>query len=162
MEEYAIIVAYRRHSYRRRYFLSVKSNRMYAYFRLLDRRRTQRSSVADLRVLYASQMQSLHAQIEGSSKFVPATPGRHIVTQMEGIYSLNPATYKVEHSVKFVLLDDAVLVARKRARRTADRPNLVAERCWPLNDILVLDTKDTASKLYRYFARQAVLNGIQP
>ena len=135
---------------------------MYAYFSLLDRRRTQRSSVADLRVLYASQMQSLHAQIEGSSKFVPATPGRHIVTQMEGIYSLNPATYKVEHSVKFVLLDDAVLVARKRARRTADRPNLVAERCWPLNDILVLDTKDTASKLYRYFARQAVLNGIQP
>ncbi|KAL5519398.1 EXO84 [Sanghuangporus vaninii] len=110
-----------------------------------DRRRTQRSSVADLRVLYASQMQTLHAQIEGSSKFVPATPGRHIVTQMEGIYSLNPATYKVEHAVKFVLLDDAVLVARKRARRTADRPNLVAERCWPLNDILVLDTKDTAT-----------------
>ncbi|EJC98814.1 uncharacterized protein FOMMEDRAFT_23599 [Fomitiporia mediterranea MF3/22] len=111
----------------------------------VDRRRTQRSSVTDLRVLYASQMQTLHSQIEGSSKFVPATPGRHIVTQMEGICSLNPATYKVEHLVKFVLLDDAVLVARKRARRTADRPNLVAERCWPLNDILVLDTKDTAT-----------------
>ncbi|KLO20158.1 hypothetical protein SCHPADRAFT_816745 [Schizopora paradoxa] len=112
---------------------------------LADRRRTQRSSVADLRVLYASQMQTLHAQIEGSSKFAPATPGRHIVTEMEGISLLNSATYKVEHSVKFVLLDDAVLVARKRARRTADRPGLVAERCWPLNDILVLDTKDSAT-----------------
>lgn len=64
---------------------------------------------------------------------------------MEGIYSLNPATYKVENSVKFILLDDSVLVARKRARRTADRPNIVADKCWPLNDIMVLDTKDTAS-----------------
>lgn len=90
-------------------------------------------------------MQTLHSQIEGSSKFAPATPGRHIVTEMEGISLLNSATYKIEHSVKFVLLDDAVLVARKRARRTADRPALVAERCWPLNDILVLDTKDSAS-----------------
>lgn len=110
-----------------------------------DRRRTQRSSVADLRMLYANQMQTLHSQIEGSSKFVPATPGRHIVTEMEGIYSLNPATYKVENSVKFILLDDSVLVARKRARRTADRPNIVTDKCWPLNDIMVLDTKDTAS-----------------
>ena len=91
-------------------------------------------------------MQTLHSQIEGSSKFVPATPGRHIVTETENIYSLNSATYKVENAVKLVLLDDAVLVARKRARKTADRPNLVAERCWPLNDILVLDTKDTTSK----------------
>lgn len=69
---------------------------------------------------------------------------------MENIYSLNAATFKVEHTVKFVLLDDAVLVARKRARRTADRPNLVAEKCWPLNDILVLDTKDTASESFSY------------
>lgn len=91
-------------------------------------------------------MQNLHTQIEGSSKFVPATAGRHIVTEMEGINLLNSATYKVEHAVKFVLLDDAVLVARKRPRRTADRPVLVAERCWPLNDILVLDTKDSASE----------------
>ncbi|TDL19395.1 hypothetical protein BD410DRAFT_774042 [Rickenella mellea] len=110
-----------------------------------DRKRNQRSSVADLRVLYANQMQTLHAQIEGSSKFVPTTPGRHIVSEMEGISVLNPATFKVEHSVKFVVLDDAVLVARRRQRRTADRPKLVAEKCWPLNDILVLDTKDTAT-----------------
>ena len=75
------------------------------------------------------------------------------MTEMEGISLLNSATYKVEHSVKFVLLDDAVLVARKRARRTADRPALVAERCWPLNDILVLDTKDSASKATLPFFR---------
>lgn len=91
-------------------------------------------------------MQTLHSQVEGSSKFVPTTPGRHIVYEMDGISVLNPATYRVEHAVKFVLLDDAVLVAKKRQRRTGERAKLVAERCWPLNDILVLDTKDTPSK----------------
>ena len=111
-----------------------------------DRRRTARSSVADLRVLYASQMQTLHTQIEGSAKFVPAIPGRHIVTEMDDIAMLNSATFRVEHSVKFVLLDDAVLVARKRTRRGANRPLYVAEKSWPLNDILVLDTKDTPSE----------------
>jgi hypothetical protein len=65
---------------------------------------------------------------------------------MEDISMLNTATFRVEHSVKFVLLDDAVLVARKRTRRTAERPLFVAERGWPLNDILVLDTKDTPSE----------------
>ncbi|TFY54472.1 hypothetical protein EVG20_g9690, partial [Dentipellis fragilis] len=108
-----------------------------------DRRRNVRSSVADLRVLYASQMQTLHAQIEGSTKFVPTTPGRHVVAEVDGLSALNAATYKPAHAVRFVLLDDAVLVARIRRRRDGDK--LVAERCWPLNEMLVLDTKDTAT-----------------
>ncbi|TFY73945.1 hypothetical protein EWM64_g10067, partial [Hericium alpestre] len=111
-----------------------------------DRRRNVRSSVADLRVLYASQMQALHSQVEGSTKFVPTTPGRHIVAEMDGIVSLNAATYKPASHVRFVVLDDAVLVARKRKRRNVgEGDKLVAERCWMLNDMLVLDTKDTAS-----------------
>ncbi|KAJ3484324.1 hypothetical protein NLI96_g5729 [Meripilus lineatus] len=111
-----------------------------------ERRRNVRSSIADLRVLYANQMQTLHSQIEGSSKFVPTTPGRHIITEMDGIMSLNPATYKVDHSVKFVLLDDFVLVARRRRRRhNAENEKLIAERCWPLQETLVLDTKDAPS-----------------
>ncbi|KAI0311367.1 hypothetical protein OF83DRAFT_1278659 [Amylostereum chailletii] len=111
-----------------------------------DRRRNVRSSIADLRVLYANQMQTLHAQIEGSTKFVPTTPGRHVVSEMDNIASLNAATYKPIHSVRFVLLDDAVLVARKRRRRNASESDkLVADRCWPLNEMLVLDTKDSPS-----------------
>lgn len=109
-----------------------------------ERRRNVRSSIADLRVLYANQMQTLHTQVEGSSKFVPTTPGRHIITEMDGILSLNPATYKVDHAVRFVLLDDSVLVARRRRRRhNAESEKLIAERCWPLQEMLVLDTKDT-------------------
>ena len=121
---------------------------------LPERRRAARSSVVDLRILYASQMQTLHSQISGSAKFAPATPGRHVVAEMDGIWELNAATYKVISMVRFVILDDAVLVARRRrggapttgttnAAETAGK--LVAERCWPLNEMLVLDTKDTAS-----------------
>lgn len=111
-----------------------------------DRRRNVRSSVADLRILYANQLQNLHAQIEGSAKFVPTTPGRHVVAEIDGILALNAATYKPISTVRFVLLDDAVLVARKRRRRNASESDkLVADRCWPLNEMLVLDTKDTAT-----------------
>lgn len=113
----------------------------------LDRRRAQRSSVADLRVLYASQLQELHSAIEGSSKFVPATPGRHIICQVPDIYSLNPATYKVEHAVHLVLLDDALLVAKRRRRRNGERGRLVAERCWTLGEVIIVDVKDTSGTM---------------
>jgi hypothetical protein len=94
-------------------------------------------------------MQNLHAQIEGSAKFVPTTSGRHVVAEIDGILALNAATYKSMSTVRFVLLDDAVLVARKRRRRNASESDkLVADRCWPINEMLVLDTKDTASPYF--------------
>ncbi|KAJ6502642.1 nuclear mRNA splicing protein [Mycena vulgaris] len=124
----------------------------------------RRSSVADLRIMYFNQMQSLHAQIEGSAKFAPTTPGRHVVGEVEGVIALNAATYKPTGKVKFVVLDDAVLVARRR-RRTAGtgtdgrggsvgEGKLVAERCWPLNEMLVLDTKDSPSMTNVFKIRQ--------
>ncbi|KAF5392614.1 hypothetical protein D9757_002211 [Collybiopsis confluens] len=116
----------------------------------------RRSSVADLRIMYFNQMQQLHAQVEGSAKFAPTTPGRHVVGEADGVLALNAATYKVIGRVKFIILDDAVLVAKRR-RRTAgaadsSRPGggrtegkLVAERSWALNEMVVLDSKDSAS-----------------
>ncbi|KAK7464444.1 exocyst complex component exo84 [Stygiomarasmius scandens] len=114
----------------------------------------RRSSVADLRIMYFNQMQQLHAEIEGSAKFAPTTPGRHVVAEVDGILSLNAATYKVMGKVKFVILDDAVLVAKRRRRAGGESSSrnggksegkLVAERCWPLHETVVLDTKDSAS-----------------
>ena len=116
----------------------------YLYF--LDRRRVTRSSVADLRTLYATQLQALHSTIEGSAKFVPATPGRHVVAEMGEVCALNPATYRVEHAVHFVLLDDALLMAKRRRKRTGSGGRLVAERCWMLNEIVMQDVKDSAGK----------------
>jgi len=107
----------------------------------------KRSSVADLRIMYYNQMQSLHAEIEGSAKFVPIIPGRHILSEAEGILALNNATYKVVGKVKFIILDDAILVARRR-RRNADTPSkgkLVAEKCYNMNGLQVVDTKDSSS-----------------
>ncbi|EIW87188.1 hypothetical protein CONPUDRAFT_149220 [Coniophora puteana RWD-64-598 SS2] len=119
-----------------------------------DRRRNLRSSIADLRVLYAGQMQTLHTQIEGAATLAPTTPGRHVVHDLDGVLALNPATYRPTHTVKFVVLDDAVLIAKRRRRvggaggggaGEGDGGKLVAERCWPLIEMLVLDTKDTST-----------------
>ncbi|KAJ7150404.1 exo84 subunit/exocyst complex component [Mycena filopes] len=126
----------------------------------------RRSSVADLRIMYFNQMQTLHSQIEGSAKFAPTTPGRHVVGEVEGVIALNAATYKPTGKVKFVVLDDAVLVARRRRRAGGggsgrdgagggtSEGKLVAERCWSLNDMLVLDTKDSPSMTNVFKIRQ--------
>ena len=135
--------------------LSSNSNSLSAY---------KRSSITDLRIMYLNQMQELHAHIEGAAKFAPVTPGRHVVSEFEGILSLNTATYKVVGRVRFVLLDDLVLVARRRRRNaggantgseggnvgggTVNEGKLVAERCWPLSEMLVLDTKDSARECF--------------
>ncbi|KAG9032178.1 exocyst complex component exo84 [Tulasnella sp. JGI-2019a] len=108
-----------------------------------DRRRAARSSIADLRTLYASQLQDLHVQIEGSAKFVPAIPGRHIVSEFPDLWALNSATYKVEYAVHVVLLDDSVLVAKKRKKRTGGGGKLVTDRSWALGDLTIIDVKDT-------------------
>jgi hypothetical protein len=135
--------------------LSSSSNTLSAY---------KRSSITDLRIMYLNQMQELHAHIEGAAKFAPVTPGRHVVVEFEGVLSLNAATYKVVGRVRFVLLDDLVLVARRRRRNagvtntgaeggsvgggTVNEGKLVAEKCWPLSEMLVLDTKDSARKYF--------------
>lgn len=110
---------------------------------LLDRRRTAaRSSIADLRTLYATQLNELHTQIEGSSKFTPVIPDRHIVSEFGDLWSLNSATYKIEYAVHMVLLSDSLLVAKKRKKRSGNGGKLVAERCWSLSDITMADVKD--------------------
>ena len=76
---------------------------------------------------------------------MPAIPGRHVVAEIGDVSALNPATYKIEHAVHFVLLDDSLLMAKRR--RKSGR--LVAQRCWMLNDIVMQEVKDSAGeKIY--------------
>ncbi|KIW87497.1 uncharacterized protein Z519_11820 [Cladophialophora bantiana CBS 173.52] len=113
----------------------------------LSRRNTNRTSVANLEQMWNIQLQALWKNIEKSQKFLPAVPGRHIVAETGTWIELDSATWKPKRPVHIVLLNDHLLVASKKRKRVD--PNspqqgpaptkLVAEECWPLQDIEIID-----------------------
>jgi hypothetical protein len=132
----------------------------------VERRKTVRNSVLDLENLYKTQIQSLWTQISGSQKFLTYVPGRHLICEASNFVELNSATYKAKQTVELFLLNDLLLVAvRKRKRNETagaavkgkgggevgkedekQRGRLVAERCWNLNEVVVVDVKDSGGK----------------
>ena len=98
-----------------------------------------RNSIADLAQIHASQLQELWHLVEGSQKFLPAHPGRHIIKESLNWTELNAATWKSTKAVHLILLNDHLLVAtKKRSKATAMQPRKsVADRCWNLADIEV-------------------------
>lgn len=125
----------------------------------MERRKTVRNSVLDLENLYKNQVQALWQQISGSQKFLPYVPGRHLICEASNFVELNSATYKAKQTVELFLLNDLLLVAvRKRKRNEPGsgkdkgqtgkeedkaKGRLVAERCWNLNEVVVVDVKDS-------------------
>lgn len=71
---------------------------------------------------------------------------------------LNAATYKAKQSVSLFLLNDLLLIAGRRRMKGAptmsanerdkerDRGRMVAERCWVLADLVVVDVKDSGGE----------------
>jgi exocyst complex component 8 len=120
----------------------------------LSRRNTNRSSVANLEHMWNIQLQTLWKNVEKSQKFLPATPGRHIVAETGNWIELDSATWKPRRPVHIVLLNDHILVAsKKRKRMDPNAPQqgpaptkLVAEECWPLQDIELIDMAANAAK----------------
>ncbi|KAI0484698.1 Cullin repeat-like-containing domain protein [Xylariaceae sp. FL0804] len=114
-------------------------------------KRDKRSSVADRTALWNSQMQALYKNVEGSQKFLPNSMGRHVLQNAGPWIELDNATYKSRRSMQLFLLNDHLLVASRRKRKV-DNPNdsrgpatkLVADRCWPLLDIEVVDMAATS------------------
>lgn len=112
----------------------------------LPKRNANRSSVANLESMWSVQLQTLWKTVEGSQKFLPAIPGRHIVIETGNWVELDSATWKPRRPVHIVLLNDYLLVAVKKRKRV-DQHNhrgpvptkLVAEECWPLQDIDMID-----------------------
>ncbi|EXJ94288.1 hypothetical protein A1O1_02682 [Capronia coronata CBS 617.96] len=112
-----------------------------------SRRNPNRTSVANLEQMWNIQLQALWKNIEKSQKFLPAAPGRHIVAETGNWIELDSATWKAKRPVHIVLLNDHLLIASKKRKRVD--PNvpqqgpaptkLVAEECWPLQDIEVID-----------------------
>ncbi|KAJ1653943.1 exocyst complex component exo84 [Dispira simplex] len=116
----------------------------------LQRRRTLRSSVADQQALFHAQMTSLWNTVEDSQKFLPFHPNRHVVTEYHGLKELNPTTYQYKQTVSLILLNDSLLVAARRKRAKTAKPVLVADKCWPLNGITVVDLRDTRDLSYAF------------
>lgn len=114
-------------------------------------KRDKRSSVADRSALWNSQMQALYKNVEGSQKFLPNAPGRHVVQNAGPWVELDNATYKSRRAMQIFLLNDHLLIA-SRKKRKADAPSdargpmikLVADRCWSLLDIEVVDMPGNA------------------
>ncbi|KAF4472077.1 Exocyst complex component EXO84 [Fusarium albosuccineum] len=114
-------------------------------------KRDRRSSVADRSALWSSQMQALFKGVEGSQKFLPNAVGRHVVQNAGPWIELDNATYKSRRAMQIFLLNDHLLIA-SRKKRKADAPNadargpmmkMVADRCWPLLDVEVVDMSST-------------------
>ena len=114
------------------------------------RKQANRSSVANLEAMWNAQLHTLWKNVEGSQKFLPAIPGRHIVTEQGHWLELDPATWKAKRHAHIFLLNDHLMVASRRKKRidpssaNADAKQgsvtrIVADKCWPLQDIDIVD-----------------------
>jgi exocyst complex component 8 len=113
------------------------------------RRLANRSSVANLEALWNTHLQTLWKRVEGSQKYLPAIPGRHIVYESSRWVELNVATWKPRKRVHLIMLNDHLLVAAEKkraevqtngnARDKQATQQLVAIRCWPLQDVQMVD-----------------------
>ena len=123
------------------------------------RKHANRGSIANLEAMWSSQLQSLWKNVEGSQKFLPAVPGRHVVRDSPHWVELNAATWKARRAIHIFLLNDHLLIASRKRKRldpsnsTSDLMNdkpqpvlskLVAERCWPLQDLEMINLSSKA------------------
>ncbi|KAL3955557.1 hypothetical protein ACCO45_011120 [Purpureocillium lilacinum] len=100
----------------------------------------------------AEKLKALYKNVEGSQKFLPNAAGRHVVQNAGPWIELDNATYKSRRAMQIFLLNDHLLIA-SRKKRKVDAPNtdtsrgpmikLVADRCWPLLDVEVVDMPGT-------------------
>ncbi|KAI6247677.1 Exocyst complex component exo84 [Erysiphe necator] len=110
-------------------------------------KREKRSSVADRTAIWNSQLQALWKMIEGSQKFLPAASDRHPVQDAGLWIELDNATWKPRRAMRIILLNDHLLTAVRKKRRLEGNgtdqykaaTKLVADRCWPLLDIEIVD-----------------------
>ena len=121
------------------------------------RKQANRSSVANLEAMWNTQLHALWKNVEGSQKFLPAIPGRHVVLEQSTWLELDAATWKAKRYAHIFLLNDHLMVATKRKRRidpnaitngdTVQKSSsrTVADKCWPLQDIDMVDLASAGS-----------------
>lgn len=104
----------------------------------------------DLQSIYRAQITALWDNVEGSQRFVPYAPGRHIIRECVNFLELNPKTLQPRQAVHLFLLNDCLLVASRKKRSASAKYKLFAECCWSLQDLSITDLKDTPSELQTY------------
>lgn len=143
---------------------------------LADRKRANRSSVANLEAMWSTHLQTLWKRVEGSQKYLPALPGRHIIMESQRWVELNAATWKPRRRVVLVLLNDHLLIASEKKRHDINSNSkgnrqsvynpqsqtmLVADRCWNLQDVSLADLSGSqAQSVGRQKENEAVRNAI--
>ena len=117
------------------------------------RKYANRSSVANLEAMWSTHLQELWRRVEGSQKFLPAIAGRHVVHESGRWVELNTATWKPRRRVHLIMLNDHLLVATEKKRAdapptpdrskqgtsSAQQVQLIADRCWPLQEVEMAD-----------------------
>ena len=116
------------------------------------RKYANRSSVANLEAMWSTHLQELWRRVEGSQKFLPAIPGRHVVHESGKWVELNTATFKPRRRVHLILLNDHFLIACEKKRMDgspnpegaklkagASHNQLVADKCLPIQEVEVVD-----------------------
>jgi hypothetical protein len=149
---------------------SVSSSTENGSMSVADRKRANRSSVANLEAMWSTHLQVLWKRVEGSQKYLPALPGRHIIVESQRWVELNAATWKPRRRVALVLLNDHLLIASEKKRNDlinatqsdskskrqsvynqnmgggqSQATTYVADRCWALQDVSLADISTSAS-----------------
>ncbi len=117
--------------------------------------------------MYKNQLTKLWSTVEGSQRYLPLVPGRHLVHETHDFVELNAATYKAKQSVSMFLLNDLLLIAGRRRMRSSpalgkdkerERGRMVAERCWVLADLVVIDVKDSGGEWIEHLSPWSEMN----
>ncbi|KAL9627794.1 MAG: hypothetical protein Q9164_007487, partial [Protoblastenia rupestris] len=120
------------------------------------RKQANRSSVANLEAMWNTQLHTLWKNVEGSQKFLPAIPGRHVVIEQSHWLELDAATWKARRHAHVFLLNDHLMIATRRKKRVdpntmsngdsqKNMTRIVADKCWPLQDIDMVDLATTGT-----------------
>ncbi|KAG5460496.1 MAG: Vps51/Vps67-domain-containing protein [Olpidium bornovanus] len=107
-------------------------------------RRGGSGSDKELEGLWRAQVAALWNAVEGSQKYIPWVPGRHVIRENTNVLELN-RSFKPRQAVHLFLLSDSLLVAtrKKKAMAMSSKHKLIADKCWDLSEIAVLDIKDS-------------------
>lgn len=104
--------------------------------------------------IYRAQIMALWDNVEGSQRFIPHAQNKHIVRECVNFYEINPKTLQPRQAVHLFLLSDCLLLARRRGNR------LVADHCWNIQDLTIVDVKDSSGKGWKRVSSKVVVAAI--